>query len=89
MREWVIITLDHKYKKWLAVVDMFYSIATFYVYYSNLMSYSDELMIDKKKACTIMADSNLDFGQGNKRFILILNYPRPSRHGKLISGVND
>lgn len=96
MGEWVIITLNHKYKNWLAVGVMLYSIVTFYVYYPNLISYTNELIMDKKKAYSIMADSNLDYRQGNKWLATYLNdnpdvklpgsVPVP---GKLIIGVND
>jgi hypothetical protein len=41
-----------------------YTIATYYFFFPNLISYSNELVTDKKKAYKIMADSNLDFGQG-------------------------
>lgn len=41
-----------------------YSIATFYFYFPNLISYTNEFIPDKKNAYRIIADSNLDYGQG-------------------------
>jgi 4-amino-4-deoxy-L-arabinose transferase-like glycosyltransferase len=45
----------------LAIV---YSLATYYFFYPNLISYSNEMIPIKKDAYKVMADSNLDFGQG-------------------------
>lgn len=42
-----------------------YSIITFYYYYPNLIAYSNEFIWQKKNAYKIMADSNLDYGQGH------------------------
>ena len=42
-----------------------YSIATFYFYFPNLISYTNELILDKKNAYRVLADSNIDYGQGN------------------------
>ena len=41
-----------------------YSLATYYYFFPNLISYSNELIPIKKDAYKVMADSNLDFGQG-------------------------
>ena len=41
-----------------------YSLATYYYFFPNLISYSNELIPVKKNAYKVMADSNLDFGQG-------------------------
>lgn len=41
-----------------------YSLTTYYFFYPNLISYSNELIPIKKDAYKVMADSNLDFGQG-------------------------
>lgn len=41
-----------------------YSIATFYFYFPNLISYTNELIPDKKNAYRIIADTNIDYGQG-------------------------
>jgi 4-amino-4-deoxy-L-arabinose transferase-like glycosyltransferase len=41
-----------------------YSLATYYYFFPNLLSYSNEFIIDKKSAYKVMADSNLDYGQG-------------------------
>ena len=41
-----------------------YSVTTYYLFFPNLISYSNELIIPKKNAYKVMADSNLDYGQG-------------------------
>ena len=41
-----------------------YSIATYYFYFPNLISYTNELIADKKNAYRIIADTNIDYGQG-------------------------
>src|SRR5258705_13466657 len=41
-----------------------YTLATYYYFFPNLISYSNELIPIKKDAYKVMADSNLDFGQG-------------------------
>ena len=41
-----------------------YVVATFYFYFPNLISYTNEFITDKKTAYKTFADSNLDFGQG-------------------------
>ena len=41
-----------------------YSLATYYYFFPNLISYSNELIPVKRNAYRVMADSNLDFGQG-------------------------
>lgn len=43
-----------------------YSVSTFYFFFPNLIAYSNELVIDKKDAYKIFADSNLDWGQGKE-----------------------
>ncbi len=43
-----------------------YSVSTFYFFFPNLIAYSNELVTDKKDAYKIFADSNLDWGQGQK-----------------------
>lgn len=50
--------------KWIMGASVIYSVSTFYFYFPNLVAYTNELVTDKKKACFIMADSNLDWGQG-------------------------
>jgi hypothetical protein len=50
--------------KLIAGASVLYSISTFYYYFPNLVAYTNELVTDKKNACFIMADSNLDWGQG-------------------------
>ena len=73
-----------------------YSLATYYFFFPNLISYSNELILNKKNAYKVMADSNLDYGQGH---ITARNYLAkhpdvkiadtiPAK-GKFILGVND
>lgn len=45
---------------------LIYSVATFYFYFPNLIAYTNEFIFDKKNAYKVMADSNLDWGQGEK-----------------------
>jgi hypothetical protein len=52
------------YAKAIAFIAIVYYIVTFYCYYPNLIAYTNELIWNKNKAYKIMADSNLDFGQG-------------------------
>ena len=50
-----------RFFKWIIPL---YSIIGFYYFFPNLISYSNELIPVKRNAYKIMADSNLDFGQG-------------------------
>jgi hypothetical protein len=43
---------------------MIYSIATFYFYFPNLLSYTNELIWNKTKAYKVLASTNIDHGQG-------------------------
>ena len=42
-----------------------YSLAGFYFYFPNLISYTNEFISNKTNAYKIMADASLDYGQGN------------------------
>jgi Dolichyl-phosphate-mannose-protein mannosyltransferase len=46
----------------LAVI-VLYSLATFYFYFPNLLSYTNELIWDKKNAYKVLASTNIDHGQ--------------------------
>ena len=50
--------------KYIIPALVLYSVTTFYFYFPNLISYSNEFITDKKNAYKVFADSNLDFGQG-------------------------
>lgn len=50
--------------KLLVMMLIAYSLATFYYFFPNLISYSNEFIPIKKNAYKVMADSNIDFGQG-------------------------
>jgi hypothetical protein len=52
-------------KQILASALALYSVITFYYYYPNLIAYSNEFIWQKRNAYKIMADSNLDYGQGH------------------------
>ncbi|MDQ3536940.1 MAG: glycosyltransferase family 39 protein, partial [Bacteroidota bacterium] len=43
-----------------------YSLATFYYYLPNLISYTNEFVLPKRMAYKVVGGSNLDFKQGNK-----------------------
>jgi len=85
-----------KRTKLLSSLLVVYSLATYYYFFPNLISYSNELIPVKKHAYKIMADSNIDFGQG--WYVLEKNLkedpdlqiitPEPKR-GKFVIGVND
>lgn len=48
-----------------------YSVITYYIYYPNLIAYTNEFIIPKKEAYKKLADSNLDYGQSH---FLLLDY---------------
>ena len=73
-----------------------YSLATYYYFFPNLISYSNELIPIKKDAYKVMADSNLDFGQGSYALEKYLkSHPEvrvigtKPEQGKFVIGVND
>ena len=53
-----------KRSKFVGSLIIAYSLFTYYLFFPNLISYSNELIIPKKNAYKVMADSNLDYGQG-------------------------
>lgn len=73
-----------------------YSVATFYFYFPNLISYTNEMIIDKKNTYKVFADSNLDFGQGwftieqylKKHPDVKMASTEPAE-GKFVLGIND
>ncbi len=60
----VTTSFFQKRTKMLQGLLVVYSLATYYYFFPNLISYSNELIPVKKNAYKVMADSNLDFGQG-------------------------
>jgi len=86
-----------KRTKWLSSLLVIYSLVTYYYFYPNLISYSNELIPIKKDAYKIMADSNLDFGQGKYALEKYLRkHPdvqiigaQPGKRGNFVIGVND
>jgi hypothetical protein len=93
-----IVQLDffQKRLKTFATLFTIYTLSTYYYFYPNLISYSNELILEKKDAYKIMADSNIDFGQGwyslekylKKDPDLQIITPEP-KQGKFVIGVND
>jgi 4-amino-4-deoxy-L-arabinose transferase-like glycosyltransferase len=75
---------------------LIYSLVTYYYFFPNLISYSNELIPTKKDAYKVMADSNLDFGQGwytLEKYLkthpdvqIVTTEPK---QGKFVIGVND
>jgi hypothetical protein len=47
------------------IVVVVYSLVTFYFYFPNLLSYTNELIWDKKNAYKVLASTNIDHGQCN------------------------
>ena len=73
-----------------------YSLATYYFFYPNLIAYSNELIPVKRNAFKVMADSNIDYGQGHIAASKFLEtHPDVkvadtiAAQGKFILGVND
>lgn len=86
----------HRRAKLLGALLAVYSLATYYYFYPNLISYSNELIPVKKNAYKVMADSNLDFGQGWQSLRKYLAdhpdvhiVPADFKPGKFVIGVND
>lgn len=85
-----------KNSKIFLVVISVYSLASYYFFYPNLLSYSNELIMDKKNAYKVMADSNLDIGQGIYSLEKYLRshpdvsvIPKTPQKGKFVIGIND
>ena len=93
-----VVAVDWKPRIKNIAVGLFaiYSIATFYFYFPNLISYTNELISGKKNAYKILADTNLDYGQGHIAAQTFLNKNPDVKvadtipaKGKFILGVND
>jgi len=85
-----------KRAKLFSSLAIIYSLATYYYFFPNLISYSNELIPIKKDAYKVMADSNLDFGQGWYALEKYLkSHPEvriigtKPEQGKFVIGVND
>lgn len=61
-----IVQLDFFQRSVKTFVTLFtlYTLCTYYYFFPNLIAYTNELIPVKRNAYKIMADSNLDFGQG-------------------------
>lgn len=80
----------------LRSVFILYSLSTYYYFFPNLISYSNELIPVKKNAYKVMADSNIDFGQGwysLKKYLQehpdVHIVPSEIKPGTFVIGVND
>lgn len=60
----IILLFKPSTLKVVAAVAIVYSVSTFYYFFPNLVAYTNELVVSKKNAYKILADSNLDWGQG-------------------------
>jgi hypothetical protein len=61
----VTVNWRKKYKLAGAVILTVYSLVGFYFYFPNLISYTNEFIVNKTNAYKIMADCSIDYGQGN------------------------
>ena len=73
-----------------------YSIATFYSYFPNLISYTNELLLNKTKVYKTIASSNIDFGQGGLYIAAYLERnpqvkwaPLKPATGEFVIGINE
>lgn len=85
-----------KYKLAGAGILAIYSLVSFYIYFPNLISYTNEFIVNKTNAYKIMADASLDYGQGNYALEKYLaNHPdvriatSEPQLGKVVIGIND
>ena len=92
----VLLPFYQKRAKLFSSLAIIYSLATYYYFFPNLISYSNELIPIKKDAYKVMADSNLDFGQGGYALEKYLkSHPEvriigtKPEQGKFVIGVND
>lgn len=81
--------------KFILIPFIIYSIITFYSFFPNVISYTNEFVLPKYKAYKIMADSNLDYGQGKYELKKYLTANKDvqiaktvKQTGKIIIGVN-
>lgn len=83
-------------KPGITLLLMIYSIATFYLYFPNLLSYTNELIWNKTKAYKVLASTNIDHGQGGiamKKYLAKhpnIKWPAAlPEAGEFIVGIND
>lgn len=83
------------YKPVLAAL-VIYSLATFYYYFPNVISYTNELLWNKTKVYKTIASSNIDFGQGKyqlNNFLLknpdVKVAPPEPAAGRFVLGINE
>jgi len=62
-----LVTVNWRTKYKLAGAGIFgvYSLVGFYFYFPNLISYTNEFIVNKTNAYKIMADCSIDYGQGS------------------------
>ena len=88
--EWKIV------KPGIILVMMIYGLATFYFYFPNLLSYTNELIWNKTNAYKVLASTNIDHGQGGiamKKYLAkhpTIKWPGATPEaGEFIVGIND
>jgi hypothetical protein len=91
-----LVQWKQNYRRIATAIFIIWSLASFYFFFPNLISYTNELILDKKRAYKIMADSNLDYGQGNFSIESYLQKHKDvqladtvAKTGKFVLGVND
>ena len=93
-----LATMDWKKKYKIAGTGILavYSLAGFYFYFPNLISYTNEFISNKTNAYKIMADASLDYGQGYYALEkYIAKHPdvkiatHEPQQGKIVIGLND
>ena len=91
-----ILTWRTNPKKIALPAILVYSLITFYSYFPNLLSYTNELIWNKTYAYRVMASTNIDHGQGGyalKKFLgnhpEFKSPPQVPRAGEYIVGINE
>jgi hypothetical protein len=78
------------------IILVLYSLATFYFYFPNLISYTNELIWEKKNAYKVLASSNIDYYQSVRSLVKYLDKHREvkiagdsAQAGTFVLGIND
>jgi hypothetical protein len=91
-----VVTWRVSWKKWALPIVLLYSLITFYSYFPNLLSYTNELIWNKTNAYRVLASTNIDHGQGGyalEKFLAkhpqFTSPPPAPRAGNYIVGINE
>lgn len=91
-----VMTWQMRRKKIVFVMALFYSLITFYAYFPNLLSYTNELILNKTNAYRVLASTNIDHGQSGyalKKFMdkhpQFKTPPPVPKAGEYIVGINE